>query len=259
MTSSTRRRRCIEAWLCVVVMSVGTSRAAMAQGDPALIDLVVKAGRPLRVALDDRVTVKRTGQTIRGRIVEPVYAYDRIVVPTGTKVLGHIAKLESPSKGKRAGAYLNGDFTPFRKVTLEFDSLLLNGQPLPILTTVTGGTENVRRLVAGGSGSSKKGRVGDAIGRAREQVERQVKDAVAGVTQPGRMGRLKDMMIRQLPYHPQILAKGTVYDAELVSPVDFGSLPPVERAPAGMAPDAASILNARLTSSLDSAKTPRDT
>jgi hypothetical protein len=66
-------------------------------------------------------------------------------------------------------------------------------------------------------------------------------------------------MIRQLPYHPQFLAKGTVYNAELVSPLSFGSVLPVERAPAGAQPEAASILNARLTTSLDSSKTPRET
>jgi hypothetical protein len=212
------------------------------------------------VALDDRVTVKRAGQPISGTVVEPVYAYDRIVIPAGTKMSGHVATLEGPSKKGRAFAYLNGDFAPSRQVTLEFDSLLLDGKTRSIQTIVTGGTERVQRLVAGGAGgSAEKGRVADAVGRAREQVEQQVKDAVSAITQPGKMGRLRDAMIRQLPYHPQLLAKGTVYNAELVSPLSFGSVPPVERAPPGARPDAASILNARLTTSLDSATTPRET
>jgi hypothetical protein len=238
-------------------MGVGASRGAMAQAEPAPIDLVVKAGRPLRVALEDRVTVKRAGQTIRGTIVEPVYAYDRVVIPAGTKLSGHITKLEGPSKGRRAAAYFNGDFAPSRQITLEFDSMLLNGRAIPIQTVVTGGIENVRRLVAGGP--AKKGRAGEAVDRARQQVEQQVRDAVSAITQPGRMGRLRDRLIRQLPYHPQFLAKGTVYNASLVSALSFGSVQPIARAPVGVLPDPASILNAWLTTSLDSAKTPRDT
>jgi hypothetical protein len=227
-----------------------------AQADPALIELVVKAGTPLRVALDDRVVVKRAGQMITGTIVEPLYAYDRIVVPVGAKVTGHIARLEPPSKMARASAYLNGDFTPFRRVTLQFDSLLLDGCATPIETVVTGSVENVQRLIAGGPASSKKSAARTEIDRAREQVEHQVKGAISGVTQPGRMGRLKEAIIRQLPYHPQRLIKGTVYLAELTSPLSRGTVVPIEYASAGAPP--ASILSARLITGLDSSKSPRE-
>jgi hypothetical protein len=46
----------------------------------ASVDLIVKAGRPLRIALDERVEVKRPGQPDVGTVVAPVYVYDRIVV-----------------------------------------------------------------------------------------------------------------------------------------------------------------------------------
>ena len=45
--------------------------------------LVVRAGVPLRVALDARIRVKRVGQSVTGTLVEPVYAYDRVVLPAG--------------------------------------------------------------------------------------------------------------------------------------------------------------------------------
>ena len=83
--------------------------------------LIVKPGRPLRVALDERVKVKRPGQPVVGTVVEPVYVYDRIVVPAGTKALGHVERIEGPSKGVRVGAALAGDFTPNRHVVLSFD------------------------------------------------------------------------------------------------------------------------------------------
>jgi hypothetical protein len=65
--------------------------------------------------------------------------------------------------------------------------------------------------------------------------------------------------VQQLPYHPQYLAKGTVYDVELSSAVAFGQVIPAAAAPAGTSPAPDSILTARLATTLDSSKTPRGT
>ena len=67
------------------------------------------------------------------------------------------------------------------------------------------------------------------------------------------------MAIDRLPYHPQFLRKGTVYDAELRAPLAFGSASAPLVAPAGTKPAPSSILKARLVTALDSAKTPRGT
>ena len=83
--------------------------------------------------------------------------------------------------------------------------------------------------------------------------------AIKSIKQPGQMSRLKDAAVQQLPYHPQYLAKGTVYDAELSSPISFGRVVPAVAAPAGTAPAPDSILIARLATTLDSSKTPRGT
>jgi hypothetical protein len=73
------------------------------------------------------------------------------------------------------------------------------------------------------------------------------------------MSRLKDAIVSRLPFHPQYLAQGLVYDAELVSPVSFGSVEPTPRALDGTAPAPDSILTARLATRLDSFATPRGT
>src|SRR6202051_4405644 len=73
------------------------------------------------------------------------------------------------------------------------------------------------------------------------------------------MSRLKDAAVQQLPYHPQYLARGTVYEAELSSPLSFGRAVPAIAAPAGTAPAPGSILTARLATTLDSSRTPRGT
>ena len=84
-----RRRKLLVA-LAAALSWTFPAWTAHAFADGESIDLVVAAGRPLRVALDERVRVKRVGQPVTATVVEPVYAYDRIVVPAGAKVLGRI-------------------------------------------------------------------------------------------------------------------------------------------------------------------------
>src|SRR5262249_45952630 len=90
-------------------------RMAAAQSDPG-IELVVSSGRAMRVMLTDGTTVHRVGQTVTGRLIEPVYAYDRIVLPVGTLVQGHVAKLTPPSKISRARSMGSGDFSPHNTI-----------------------------------------------------------------------------------------------------------------------------------------------
>jgi hypothetical protein len=260
----------------------GVAQPAAGQSDQPTIDLVVNMGRPLRVALDERVRLKHVGQLVTATVTEPVYAYDRIVIAVGTRARGHVAQIDSGSKFVRARAYLGGNFSPTKHAVLQFDTLLLDdGHELPIDTVVTGGTSNVTRKVAGGSkpiGRGQSASTDDAASptlasRARSEIRQRTTDAISGAKQkvrdtlakvkslrePGQMSRLKDGAVQQLPYHPQYLAKGTVYDAELSSPISFGRAVPAVAAPAGTPPAPDSILTARLATTLDSSRTPRGT
>ena len=273
--------RCLVAGLATAVAIVGAGQPAAAQDDQPTIDLVVAAGRPLRVALDQRIQLKAAGQPVTGTVTEPVYAYDRIVIPIGTRVRGHIVKIDSGSSFVRARAYMGGNFSPPKQAVLQFDTLLLDdGGEVPIDTVVKGGIPHVTRKVAGGSSttppettasdeaahptlaSRASGEVRHQTTIAYAEAKQKLHDTLAmikSVKQPGQMSRLKDAAVQQLPYHPQYLAKGTVYDAELSSPISFGHAIPAAAAPAGTAPAPDSILTARLATTLDSAKTPRGT
>ena len=156
-----------------------------ARAESSSMDLVLNAGRPLRVALDQKISIKRVGQPITGTIVEPVYAYDRIVIPTGTKVRGHIAKLTRESTGAHVSSYAGGDFSPPRQVVLQFDTLVLSdGRELSIDTAVTGGVANVQREVAGGATKAPRhteaekadegavAKAGDAVRQGGERCRR---------------------------------------------------------------------------------------
>jgi hypothetical protein len=274
------RPRLLAVGLSGLLTAAGAQPVA-AQSDQPSIDLVVAAGRPLRVALDEKTRLDRVGQPVTGTVTEPVYAYDRIVIAVGTKVRGHVAYIDSGSKFVRARAYLNGNLSPTKHAVLAFDTLLLDdGREVAIDTVVKGGIPNVRRRVAGGSSSTSHQTSADQTdasptlaSRARSEIRQRTADAVSEAKQkvrdtlasikslrePGQLHRLKDAAVQQLPYHPQYLAKGTAYDVELSSPISFGRAVPAVAAPAGTAPAPDSILTARLATTLDSSKTPRGT
>jgi hypothetical protein len=268
--------RFLVAVAAALFATAAVSSPAAAQSDSS-IDLVVDAGRPLRVELDERVRLQHVGQVVTGTVREPVFAYDRIVIPVGTRVRGRVLSIDSGSTFVRARAYMSGNLSPTKHAVLRFDRLLLDdSREMPIDTVVRGGFPNVKRNVAGGNRSTAPmDSDGDAkqtlASRAQGEIRQRTTDAVDGAKQkvsdtlariksirePGQMTRLKDAAVQQLPYHPQYLAKGTVYDAELSTPIAFGRVVPADAAPAGTAPAPDSILTARLRTTLDSSKTPR--
>lgn len=43
----------------------------------------VAVGTQIKVALDSEVRVRGAGQAVRGKTVEPVYAFDKLLIPAG--------------------------------------------------------------------------------------------------------------------------------------------------------------------------------
>ena len=262
---SAKRSRILIVILAAV--SCVSGRPALAQSD-STVELIVPKGRPLRVALARDTTVKRVGQTITGTLVEPVYAYDRIVLPAGTQVEGRITRLDNPSKLNRAQTMGGGDFSPHHIIELRFESVIHDGERVPIETIAKNETIHPTRQVAAGAttSDSNPGVVGRAKQEAKaaatnaiDSAKHEVTGALSAVKDPGRMNRLKEWAVSKAPYHPQVLRQGTVYDAELEAAVSFGTAPARPPAPEGTLPAPASILHAQLATPLDSATTPRGT
>src|SRR5262245_4978936 len=256
------RRRILVA-LAALAMSSATGRPASAQSD-STVELTIPKGRPLRVALAHDTTVKRVGQTVTGKLTEPVYAYDRIVLPVGTQIAGRITKLDSPSRLDRARSLSGGDFSPHHIVEIRFESVIRDGTPVPIQTIAKNETVHPVRQVARDMTTADsnpgvverakqkaKGAAANAIASAKQEVT----GALSQVKDPGRMKRLREWAVNKLPYHPQVLRQGTVYDVELQAPVSFGTAPARPPAPEGTLPAPASILRAQLATALDSAST----
>jgi len=228
---------------------------------PQTIALTVPKGTPLQVALDQEVRVRKVGQTIHGRLVEPVYAFDKLVLPVGTEVLGRVTSIEHLSKGKRTGAALNADFTPRRQVEMEFSELVpADGKHIPMQTSVTPGSGQVLRLT---TTAEKKGTIKDEAAAKTSQAKQQAKqewdNAMKQLKTPGRMHRLERFAQAQLPIHRQYIPAGTVYFAELNDPLDFGSeaLTPEQALSIGGALPAGIVVHARLITPLTSAATQK--
>src|SRR5205814_2939069 len=97
-----RRPRRLATITTAIAVAIGGSPRVLAQADDQSIALVVQAGRPLSMALDERIRLTRVGPPIAGTLVEPVYVFDRIVIPVGTRVFGHVTSWKRP---RRAHAF----------------------------------------------------------------------------------------------------------------------------------------------------------
>ena len=246
--------------LCVSLLAVSLPAiTASGQGPDTVVELILQRGRTMRVALDRRIAIHHAGQPVTGTLVEPVYVYDRVVLPIGTRLTGHIERLEQPSKKARTLAMIGGDFSPHPHPILCFDSVgVPEGAVISIVTSVKGGTLRARPQVSRNpkKASDEKDDAGP-VGALRDAVSAQAHEALALLKDPGKVERLEQMAVDQLPYHPEFLAKGMVYDVELLEPVSFGTVQPIASAPAGSLPAPDSVLAAKMVSTIDSAKTPR--
>jgi hypothetical protein len=217
----------------------------------------------MQVALDEEIRIHKVGQALPGHIVEPIYAFDKLVIPVGTQVTGEITRIQPVSTGKRTLAALDADFTPSRAIDVTFTELILaDGKHIPIHTVVTPGSGQVIRFVAAAAPKEKKG-VKDAASEkakeAKEEAKREWDAAMQQVKQPGKFHKAERYLIAELPVHPQYIDAGTVYFAELQEPLDFGSEPltPEMAASLGAAPPPGSFVRTLLTTPLNSASTPK--
>jgi len=238
--------------------------AAANASDGETIPLTVPKGTAVQVVLDKDVKVQKLGQPVHGRVAEPVYAFDKLVVPVGTEATGRITQLETVSGGKRTLDVLNADLTPPRKIQIEFDDLeLVNGGHIPIHTSVTPGSGQVIQFVTSAYGDKKKGvkvAASEKPDQAKEEAKRQWDNAMKQVHEPGKMHKIERYAVAQLPVHPQYIDAGTVSFAELEQPLDFGTEPLTSEIAASIDTPLppGSFVHVRLMTGLSSATAQKD-
>jgi hypothetical protein len=230
------------------------------------IPLTVPVGTPLKVALDQEVRIRKIGQPVHGKVMEPVYAFDKLVVPAGSEVDGKIANIEAVSKKKRTIAALNADFSPDREVHIDFDELVLaDGRHVAMQTSVSRGSGGVLQFVSAGAEKKEGGKntgknlASRKVGEARQEVKRQWETVKAQLHEPEKMHRLKRYGMAQLPYHPQYMDAGTSFNADLQRPLEFGAEPlSTETLSAvGTPPPSGSVVHALLVTPLNSSRTKK--
>ncbi|MDE3136605.1 MAG: hypothetical protein KGL59_08520 [Acidobacteriota bacterium] len=234
------------------------SAAAKSSAPAGKIDLMVPSGTPLRVSLLKKVKISKVDDPVVAEVTEPVYSFDRVVIPAGSKVTGKVAQIIPATKFRRTEAILNGDFTPLKTAKVEFDTLILSdGARMPIETTVSPGIQDVIRLVTKQDAPKKPGLVHEA----ERAVDAQWHGAIHEVKTVASLHWLKKTALSELPYHRQYLGAGTVYEAELVHPLDFGkeTIAPGALADYGDPPPPNSVVHARLLTALSSATAHKGT
>lgn len=238
----------------------GTNPASSDQpGSPQLVALTVPKQTSLQVAIESEVRVKRVGQSVSARLMDPIYAFDQLVVPTGSEITGEVTKIESVSGTGRTLAGLNADVTPIRKVEVTFTDLLLpNGKHLPIHTSVTPGSGQVMQFVTAPEKDPKKS-AKDVASEKTKEATRQARDqwnnAMQQLKTPGRVHRFERYAEARLPIHAQYIPAGTIYFADLEDPIDFGSetLSADKASRIGGSLPEGSVVHARLLTALSSA------
>jgi hypothetical protein len=168
--------------------------------------LVVQPGNDFRAALEKGVRLKSVGQPISAKLLEPVYAGEALAVPAGSTIKGHVSAI-STAPHKRVGRLLSGDFTPPKMAHVTFDQLVLSdGTTVPIHSDSAVGLGRV----ANSKYLPKAERPG---------VGQKLKGAMAPLREPHKMQRLGEAVVTSLPYHPEYIDQGTVFDTALLEPV----------------------------------------
>src|SRR6202158_829121 len=174
---------------------------------PERITLVVEPGNDFRAALEKGVRLKAPGQSITARLLEPVYAGEVLAIPAGSTIKGHISAIGTAPMPKRARRLLDGDFTPPKTAHVTFDQLVLSdGTMVPIHSDSAVGV----------------GRVANSLYLPKAQrpgIRKKLKGAMPPLREPNKLQRLGEAVVTSLPYHPEYIDQGTVFDTALLAPV----------------------------------------
>lgn len=171
-------------------------------------------GTSLQVGVQRHYAMK-AGEPIEGRLLHPIYAEGKLVVPEDTLVRGKVIAL-APDEKARWHARLRGDFTPFHIATVRFDEMMLPTGPAAMdAATATGGAPVVHLTTPGVS--PKQSFVAKEWAQAKSNLHAKIEYFTA----PGKSDRALQFVYHQLPYHPERIETHTAWSFELASPLDL--------------------------------------
>src|ERR1035437_8138374 len=226
---------------------------------PLTLPLTVPSGTSIKVALDSEVRIREVGQPIHGKTTEPVYAFDKLLIPVGTPVNGKVSAIDAVPKGIRTLQAMDANFSPVRRVHVQFDELVMaDGRRVLMQTVASPAPDGVLRFVPANEKAANTNKVQDLaakkVSATRQQVRQQWAALQKQIHEPGKVHKLKRLALAQLPVHPQYIDMGTSFNADLQRPLDFGteSVKPEALTNVGAPPPSGSVVHARLLTPLNS-------
>lgn len=162
----------------------------------------------------ERETKIKQGAQVSARTVDDFYVNDELVVPKDTLVVGKIDRVTPVSRRTRMNAISRGDFTPLHDPEITFTALRFNdGREVPLSTdTATVSSETVRFVARGTKHAS-------LFRQAWMNLMGRKDEAVKVVKAPGKKDRIEEYLYSQLPWHPQEIEDGTVFELHLRQPI----------------------------------------
>jgi hypothetical protein len=208
------KRNVVWILLSYSVLSLTSIPVRAQETKPETKSLVVEPGNDFRAALEKGVRLKSPGQPITAKLLESVYAGEDLAIPAGSTIKGHVSAISTAPMRKRGGRLLAGDFTPPKTAHVTFDQLVLSdGTTVPIHSDSAVGI----------------GRVANSRYLPKAQrpgIRQKLKGAAAPLREPNKLHRLGQAVVTSLPYHPEYIDQGTVFDTALLEPVTL--LAPVQ-------------------------------
>ena len=232
------RQTFVSVWIAVLCCT----GAAIAEPieDLTIVPLTVDRGFPVQIQLTEKLRFEQDG-SVHATVIEPVYAFDREVIPSGSELEGKITAFQKAGKWKRISRMLAGDFTPAREPQITFHTLILPaGLRIPIEASAVEGSDKV--ISSEDNHQAGKGLVTSLVSTGKGSVKQ----------------RLQNLLWGLAPVHPQYLPAGTHLNAVLMQPLDFGAAVLGKGAldKFGSEIPADSVVAVRLITPLDSRTTP---
>jgi hypothetical protein len=123
---------CKSMLLAAAIVFAAAGSPALAQDqqasspDQSAPPFAVPAGTRLLIGLEEKLCTKddKSGKSFQAQTLEPVVAPDGRVIPVGTRIRGHIDKIEAAGKAGRA------------RMWLAFDQIEISGSPRPLVANL---------------------------------------------------------------------------------------------------------------------------
>jgi hypothetical protein len=180
---------------------------AAEEGQPSLNTVVVESGNDLRCRLEKGLRITKPGEPITAKLVEPVYDGTTLAIPEGSTIKGHVSSISTTPMKNRARRLLSGDLTPPRTANVTFDHVILpDGTAVQIHTNTTVGIRDVQ--------------IAQYLPKSQHPgIRQKMKNGAKPLREPNKFQRLRQAAITSLPYHPEYLDQGTIFDVTLLDPI----------------------------------------